>query len=156
MKSLVVYYSKSGNTRLVGNEIAKELNAEYEELVDLKKRSGVVGFITAATDSIGRKLTTIEPIQKKPADYQMIVVGTPSWGNNMASAVRTFLTENNLTDKKVHFFCTAGADAGKSFEEMEKLISGNTQHNKMTVISSEIKSGKYKEKVKEFVGQIKG
>jgi len=38
LKSLVVYYSRTGNTRFVAEKIAKEIGADFEEIVDKKKR----------------------------------------------------------------------------------------------------------------------
>jgi flavodoxin len=37
MKSLVVYYSRTGKTKFVAETIAAELGSEIEEIVDLKK-----------------------------------------------------------------------------------------------------------------------
>ena len=40
MRSLVVYYSRTGNAKSVAEKVAWELKAETEELVDLKNRRG--------------------------------------------------------------------------------------------------------------------
>jgi len=45
LKSLVVYYSRTGNARFVAETIAAEVGADVEEVLDLKKRSGPLGFL---------------------------------------------------------------------------------------------------------------
>jgi len=44
LKSLVVYYSRTGNARFVAETIAAEIGADVEEVVDMKKRSGPLGI----------------------------------------------------------------------------------------------------------------
>ena len=106
MKSLVVYYSRTGTTKTVGKAIAKELKADSDEIIDLKKRLGPINWFIAAYDATRRKLTKIK-VKKKPESYDMIIIGTPNWNKNMAPAVRTYLTNHKLGGKKVGFFCTS-------------------------------------------------
>jgi hypothetical protein len=54
VKSLVVYYSRTGGTKAVWEAIAKELSADCDEIVDLKIR-----WLRAALDARRRKLTEI-------------------------------------------------------------------------------------------------
>ena len=44
MKILVAFYSRSGNTKKVGLELAKFLNAQTDEIFDKKDRSGIKGW----------------------------------------------------------------------------------------------------------------
>lgn len=44
MKTLVVYYSRSGNTRLVAQEISSAIDSDIEEIADTKNWSGTMGF----------------------------------------------------------------------------------------------------------------
>jgi flavodoxin len=40
MKSLVVYYTRTGKTKSAAEAIATQLGADIEEIVDLKKTAG--------------------------------------------------------------------------------------------------------------------
>ena len=44
MKCLVVYYTRTGKTKFVAEAIATQLGADLEEVVDLKKRGGAIGW----------------------------------------------------------------------------------------------------------------
>jgi NAD(P)H-dependent FMN reductase len=48
--------------------------------------------------------TEIAPTTKNPADYDLIVVGTPIWAWSPSAAIRTWLTHNDLSGKKVALF----------------------------------------------------
>ncbi|MHA2153218.1 MAG: flavodoxin [Candidatus Thorarchaeota archaeon] len=107
MKVLVTYYSRTGTTKLVGELIAKAMGAETDEIVDVKERLGPVNYMRAARDAAGMKPTKIEYTQN-PDDYDVIILGTPIWWNNIPPATRTFLTSHNLKGKKVVFFIQEG------------------------------------------------
>jgi flavodoxin len=118
MKILVVFYSRTGNTRRVGEEIAKNLNADIDEIIDKKKRNGIIGWLGCGRDALFKKLTEIEN-KKRPEEYDVAIIGTPVWAGTISSAIRTYLLQNKFN--KTAFFCTCGGDKGKTFNEMEKL-----------------------------------
>src|SRR4030042_7150848 len=104
MKTLVIYYSLSGNTKFAAETIAAELGADIGEIVDLKKRQGKLAFLSNGRDAGQGKETEIAPIQKSATDYDTIIVGTPIWNKNPTPAIRTYLNSNNLAGKKVGLF----------------------------------------------------
>ncbi|MEM4267500.1 MAG: flavodoxin [Candidatus Woesearchaeota archaeon] len=123
MQTLVIYYSRTGNTRLVAEMIAKELNADIEEIVDKTSREGVLGYLRAGRDAIRKKMTRIESIKKKPEKYDTIIIGQPVWGWTMVPALRTFLSKYDIGRKRVALFCTMGSSGDKKcFAETEKMI----------------------------------
>ncbi|MFX1487094.1 MAG: flavodoxin family protein [Promethearchaeota archaeon] len=155
MKSLVVHYSRTGNTRIVAEATAKELNADLDEIIDLKKRSGPLGWLRAGYDSGRRKLTRIR-VKKNPESYSVIVVGTPIWNNNMTPAVRTYLTNHNLNGKKLAFFCTAGgSDFKNAFEGMKELVPESAVLGTLGISKKELESGTYREKIQTFILALK-
>jgi flavodoxin len=119
MRSLVVYYSRTGNTKFVAEKIASELKADTEEVVDLKNRHGWLGFLKAGYDATRRKETKIEKTQKLPKDYDLIVVGTPVWNSRVTPAIRTYLKDIDLLEKKVAIFST---NEGRGNEKILAMI----------------------------------
>jgi len=153
MKTLVVFYSRTGNTRLVAEAIAEDLNADTEEIRDKKNRMGAFGFLRSGYEAIFKKLTDIYPISRNPEEYDMVVVGSPVWARRISSPIRTYMALNGRKIKKIAFFCTYGINSGKIFRQMEKLSKQPIAT--LNVKEEEVKSGEYLKKVKEFTKNIK-
>jgi len=104
---LVVYYSRTGNTQEVAERLAQKFNADIERIIDRKKRVGPIAFVAAGKDALAGNLTQIEPLKRNPQDYDLILIGTPSWYSHMTPAIRTFVSESDLSGKQVGVFATA-------------------------------------------------
>jgi flavodoxin len=112
MKVLVVFYSKTGTTKKLAEKLAHALGADIEELIDTRKRSGIIGWMTSGRDGMRKLPTVIAPVEKDPADYDLVLVGGPLWGfNSIAPAARTYLTTYRESLKRAGFFVTRGGDS---------------------------------------------
>src|SRR5512136_2440098 len=109
-KILVVYYSRSGNTQRLCEDVAKELGADIEGIQDVKSRKGLFGWLRSGSEASRRKLPEIRPFGKDPAQYDLVVLGTPVWAGVMASPLRTWLNANKAKLKAVAFLTTSGSD----------------------------------------------
>ena len=122
MKTLVVYYSRTGNTRKIADELAAALKADVEELKDGKNRGGPIGFLMAGREAMKKTPANLAPLAHDPAAYDLVAVGTPVWGGTICPPVRTFMAQQRGHLKKVAWFCTCGSDDGssprKAFPEM--------------------------------------
>lgn len=153
-KTLVVYYSRSGMTRKVGENIANILKCDVEEIVDTKSRKGFWGYLVSGFESATKKLPPIQDTRKDPSQYDIVVVGTPVWAGNMASPIRTYITRNKDRFKQVAFFCTyGGMGNARAFREMEELC-GKKPSGLLDVKTMEIVSGHYIEKINKFVSGL--
>ncbi|MDY6913044.1 MAG: flavodoxin [Planctomycetota bacterium] len=127
MKTLVVYYSRTGVTRKVAEALAEALGADIEQLIDTKKRGGALGFAVAVKDAAMKKLIPIAAPQKDPADYELVVVGTPVWADTICSAVRMYLTDYGKEIKRGAFFCTTHTSGiEKTLAAMQELAGCET------------------------------
>ncbi len=148
-KILVVYYSSSGITEKVGGLLAVALEADQEKLVDKKERKGVWNYLVAAKDAMMKYETDIETPKYNPADYDLVIIGTPVWAWTMTPAVRTYITKNKDKLKNVVFFTTSGGTVyDKIVPEMETL-SG-----KKAVISNGFFEKEVKEDSKEMIDKL--
>jgi flavodoxin len=80
MKILVVYYSKNGTTKKLAEKLADTLHADCECIIDKKKRTGLIGFLTGGRDGARKISTLIGPVSKNAADYDIVLIGGPLWG----------------------------------------------------------------------------
>ena len=135
---------------------AKLLSCDVEELVDTASRAGPVGFLKSVRDGSGRKLTTLQPVKMDPANYDIVVVGTPNWDANMSSPVRTYLTENNAKFKTVAFFITQGPRGGdeKALAEME-AVTGKKPKATLTISTILRVGNDADDKIKKFANDIR-
>ena len=154
---LVVYYSRTGMTRQVAGCLADALGADVEELVDTKNRSGPIGFVVAGKDAALKKLVPIQPPTKNPADYDLVILGTPVWANTMASAMRAYLHDFGPTLPRCALFATtakSGLDATCNAMAdltpapvlaqvgfLQKQIKTNQHQNACTAFCKEIQHG---------------
>jgi flavodoxin len=125
MRSIVIFYSRSGNTQYVAETIASILGSELIPLKDKRNRSGIWGWLMAGRDAFTEKMTEIETANIDLNNYELILIGCPNWAANLPPAIRTFLSGKDLKDKRVALFCTQdGMGAEKVFNNLRRLTIG--------------------------------
>jgi len=149
MRALVVFYSRTGHTRKVALEIAKVLKCDTEEISEPAGRSGILGYIKSGYEASRAIRVHIRKPEHDPSKYGLVVVGTPVWGWNVSSPVRAYLSANSGKLRKAAFFCACGGQPGKAFESMERA-AGARPVATLKVTESDVASGVYKEKAREF------
>jgi flavodoxin len=154
MRTLIVFYSRTGTTKRVAEKLAEMINAEMEEIIDTKNRSGAKGYLLSGRDAMRKRLTELKPIGKNPAEYDLMVIGTPIWAWNVSAPVRTFLEKYKDDVNKVAFFCTMGGSGDKNaFSEMEK-ISGKKPLASLALTTKEVMQGEVEGKLQGFCEEI--
>lgn len=125
-KTLVVYYSASGNTKYIAEILAKEVDADLLELVPKKQLnvSGVGYLNWGIRQLVKKEECELEPIPYDVFDYDLIVVGTPVWSYTLTPPLRTFLKENSFENKKVALFCCHGGNKGHTLEDLKAGMKG--------------------------------
>ncbi len=127
MKALVLYYSFSGNTRLIAETAAKELNADLEELKPVKplNASGAGYVMWGLRQLVSQSKPPLLPLKHNANAYDLIIIGTPVWSYTVTPPIRTFLDEHPFNGKKIALFCCHGGNYGKTFDDMKKALTGN-------------------------------
>lgn len=127
MKTLVVYYSLGGNTRLMAENIAEAVKADLLEL-KLKKEfkgKGFMKYFWGGKQVLMGEKPELKAFDKDPTDYEMIFIGTPVWATSYAPALATFFDKVKLKNKKIALFCCYRTSVGKTFKKMEEKLKGN-------------------------------
>jgi flavodoxin len=152
MKTLVAYYSRTGNTRRLAEEIAKELCCDIDEIRDNEYRSGVIGWFSASRDAFRKFPADIE-FKIDPSEYDLVIVGTPIWSFGITPAVRTYFTRNIEKFNNVAFFLTSGGlGIQGAFKDMEALSKNPVATFELHSIGigKSIDVEKNTDKIKEF------
>lgn len=154
-KSLVVFYSRTGTTKRIAELVSKSIGCDIEEIVDLKNKSGVIGWLKAGREGAAKKLTKIGETFKDPSEYETIIIGTPVWAGNMSSAIRTWVSLNRKDLKNVAFFVTGGAYNKNIFGDLIGAC-GKEPLAKLELKTRDIVENKFVEKIKAFTKELKG
>ncbi|MFZ2310682.1 MAG: flavodoxin [Patescibacteria group bacterium] len=156
MKTLIAYYSRTGNTARVAKDLATQLGADSEEIIDQKNRSGIWGWLIAGRDGMKKRLTEISNPVHNPADYDLVILGSPVWGWDMVPAVRTYLDKGKGNFKEMALFVTSGnTDVAKIISSFEEVI-GKKMKASAGFNTVELKSEtSYREKLAAFVQSLR-
>lgn len=123
-KTLVVYYSHSGNTKKLAERIAGLVNADLLELVP--KQAYPKDYSTVVEQAKKEIRAGSYPELKNNlsdiGQYDVILAGTPNWWSTMAPPVGTFLKDCDLTGKKVAVFATRGGGGFGHIEHDFKIL----------------------------------
>lgn len=123
-KILVVYFSHSGNTRVMAKQISEITGGDIHEIVPLKPYPKVY---RAVVDQAKKEINAgVKPELKSKIDnigsYDIIFVGSPNWWSTIAPPVATFLASHDFSGKTIVPFMThEGTAMGRSEKEIAKL-----------------------------------
>lgn len=128
-KILVAYFSHSGNTKAVAEQISKATGGDILRIEPLaaypKEYNQLVGQAKKKVES-GYK----PPIKKNAGNilaYDIIFVGSPSWWSTIAPPVATFLSGHDLAGKTIIPFMThEGSRMGRAEADIKKICPGST------------------------------
>ena len=129
-RTLVVYFSASGNTGRVAGYIAEALNADTFELIPTQPYTSADLNWTAPGSRVNlehddeslRDVALVENTVDNWADYDTVFVGYPIWWGIAAWPVNSFVKSNDFTGKTVIPFCTsASSGLGQSGELLAQM-----------------------------------
>lgn len=132
-KPLVVYFSHSGNTRSVANEIALQTGADIFEIVPAEPYTTDYDTLleVARTEKADNARPEISGTLDNLDDYDTIYLGYPNWWADMPMVMYTFLDTYDLSGKTVSPFVTSGGsgfsgtvDAIRSLEPEAVVTEG--------------------------------
>lgn len=125
-KILIVYLSRTKNTKAVAEMIQEQVGGRLTELELVTPYPENYRAIVA---QVARENETgfLPPLKTKITDldqYEVVFLGFPTWGMQLPPPMKSFLTENDLSGKTVIPFNTnAGYGIGSSFETVKELCS---------------------------------
>jgi flavodoxin len=153
-KTLILYYSLTGNTKAGCEALQKELGADIMEIKDLRKRSGKWGFFKTAIGSLFGRHTRIEPEKPDLTGYQNIILGSPIWTGKLSMAIRTFIDRNRFDGKKVIIYTTTNAFEKEKYKEKGKNLmrkAGGDVVGYYQILAKEEVDGEKIERAKEQI-----
>ncbi len=128
-KMLVLYYSQTGNTKALANEIATKLGADIEEIVAVNPYDGdfQATIERCKQEHEQGNIPDIQSVKANIADYDIIFLGFPVWFGTYAPPVQKFLVGADLSGKKIVPFCTFGSGGLESSVNDLKQAAPNSE-----------------------------
>ena len=128
MKTLIVYYSHSGNTRRLAENIAHATGGDLLELVPETPYPRDYNTVVAQAKQEIRNgfRPALKNVLPSLSQYDAVLVGTPNWWSSIAPPLASFLEKCDLTGKRVAPFCThGGGGSGHIRHDVEKQCRGS-------------------------------
>lgn len=159
-KTLVVYYSATGNTKDVADVIAQNLEADVFEIVpqepytseDLNWNDDDSRVSIEHNDESKRNVPLAKSVPDNWSEYDTVYIGYPIWWGVAAWPVNQFIADNDFEGKTVIPFCTSASsslgDSGNLLKEAAG--SGNWLDGKRFA------SGASQDEIIEWIGEIDG
>ena len=110
-RQLVLYYSETGSTKAVAEELQKQLGADIEAIECVNPYSGNFQETIQRSGQEREKGETpaLKPLTKQIADYDVIFLGYPIWFGTYAMPIATLVKEQDFAGKTIVPFCTFGS-----------------------------------------------
>ena len=125
MTRLVVYYSLSGNTEEAAKKIAEKLEADIIK-IDTEKampKGFAARIIVGGGQVMMNYIPKLKPLEKDPADYDELILGSPIWNSKGVPAINAFLQDEKAAAKVTSlFFLSGGGDTKKGLEAITKKL----------------------------------
>jgi flavodoxin len=119
MKTLIVYYSFSGNNRVLARYLQTRLGADLQEIEELKSRTG----FTILLDVLFKRTPKITRAHISWHHYDQIIFTAPIWAGRIASPMQAFLKLEKYNITQYSFISLCGTGGNKKISsELTKLV----------------------------------
>lgn len=146
-KALVAYFSATGTTKRVAENLAKAIGADIYEIkpavpytdADLNWRDSNSRSSVEMNNKTSRPEMAADNFSMK--EYGTVYLGFPIWWGTAPHIVETFLEKYDFTNKTIVLFATSGSsgmgntdkDLKPSVEPSTKILKGKTLNGNPTV-----------------------
>ena len=134
-KTLVVYFSATGSTKVVAETVADTVGADLFEITpvdpytsdDLDWNDSNSRVSVEHSDESKRDVPLTKTVPDNWNDYDTVFLGYPIWWGSAAWPVNNFVKGNDFSGKTVIPFCTsASSGIGQSDKDLAKMAgTGN-------------------------------
>lgn len=152
---IILYYSMGGNTRKIAQMIADATGTATEEIKTVTPYKGSYNEIV---EQGHREVNSgfepeIRPLLADLSKYDTVYLGTPVWWYTYAPALKSFLSQNDLSGKTIYPFATNGGWIGHTFEDIKKACPKADVKEGLNIYFSANKLKTSENKIKNWIKQ---
>jgi len=108
MKTLILFYSYTGNSKRFAENLSKKIGADIEEVKTDKRPGTIAAYVFGSFSAMRQKSVIIKPIQADISQYEHFILIAPIWAGNPAPAFNSMI--DNLSAKKsVELYLISGS-----------------------------------------------
>ena len=119
-KPLIVYYSRSGNSRIVADTLKEYFSCNVLRIQSTQNREGFLGVLTCVLDQLLDRDDILQPLEENPRNYNPVILVSPVWIGRLSSPARTFIKQARLDGKDIYLILTYN---GRLTGEKEKAVA---------------------------------
>lgn len=123
MKALIVYYSRSGNNKMLALNLKDKLSCDVCEVSEKKKRN----TISILLDFLFNRSATLSDYQIAAQPYDMFIFVAPVWGGKLASPIRAFIEREKGRIRHYAFISLCSGEDGQK-ERLTNELTAIMQH----------------------------
>lgn len=123
MNKYFVYFSATGNGDFLASEL-KEMGYTpiKVEMVKPIKKVGFFFILKYGGRATFKKKDKIKPVALELKEDDLVVIGSPIWGDHLSTPINTLLTQFSFNKETTKFVLyPAGEDTKKSLVQIQKL-----------------------------------
>ena len=155
MKTLIVYFTRTGNTKKIVDKLQTELTADVEKINEEVSRHGPLGWLKSGRQGASRADVEIHPLEADPSSYELVVMAGPVWAGNASAPMRAFIKKYRDSLPETAVFLTHDSpDVTDAFTDVEELLS-NEALAYGDVNRRVIQANEHHKAVKAFLDKIK-
>lgn len=142
VSALSAYFSHSGNTRLIADQIHESVGGDIFEIVPADPYPRDYNeVVEQARKELGEDYRPPLKTHVENMDsYDLVFIGYPNWWGTVPRPVATFLSEYDLSGKTIAPFCThGGGGIGRSVQEIRELCPQSTVLDGLAVRDGSVK-----------------
>lgn len=160
---LVVYYSRTGRTANAAIAIANGCHADLEQIYYANGNDYLPSVPRALWQALSGRRPAIAAPRHDPAEYELVVLGTPVWAGRMAPPLRSYIAAQRAGLRRVAAFCTQGGNGGPDVLAAIAALSGQPLLASLTLDGEQFEHSAYVDPARAFgrrieliVGQTSG
>ena len=155
MKTLIVYFTRTGNTKKIVDKLQTELTADVEKISEEGSRHGPLGWLKSGRQGASKADVEITPLKADPSSYELVVMAGPVWSGNASAPMRAFIKKYRDSLPETAVFLTHDSpDVTQAFADIDELLKKEPLA-RGDVNSQAIQADEHREAIQEFLEKLR-
>ena len=136
-KTLMLYYTFSGNTGFVAEQMSALMDLTAEQLIAENEppKKGFSRFLKGGAGALLRQDPALFPVYHDPSAFDKVILAFPIWAGTYPPAIAAMIKKVPFEGKKLYIIaCSSSGRAEKAIDTAANALSGNTLRGSLSLI----------------------